>query len=80
MKVLIQNKTTTVYLAFDISLGAQDIFRQSSTVHTKMRDLPVHPCIKNRAQNEYQNKNFHHILVNLTVFFVFSCNLMSYTR
>ena len=37
----------------DILFGAQDMFRQSSVVSAKMSDIPIHPLLKNRAQNEH---------------------------
>ena len=37
-----------------------------------MSDIPIHPLLKNHAQNEHQNNNFHPVLVILTGFYVFS--------
>ena len=37
----------------NISLGAQDMIRQSSAVLAKMSDFPIHPLLKNHAQNEH---------------------------
>ena len=36
-----------------ISLGAQDMFRQSSAAHPKMSVIPIYPYIKSHAQNEH---------------------------
>lgn len=42
------------FLPFDnISVSAQDMISQSSAMHAKMRDFPIHPYIKNYAQNEH---------------------------
>ena len=48
------------------------MFRQSSAVAAKTRDIPILPYIKNHAQNEHQNSIFCHVLVILTGSCVFS--------
>ena len=53
-----------------ILLGAQDMFRQSPAASAKMSNIPIHP-LKNDAQND-DLKNFYHVLVILTCFYVFS--------
>ena len=48
------------------------MFRQSSAAPAKISDIPIHPLLKNQAQNEHQNNNFHPVLVILSGFYVFS--------
>ena len=52
MKVLLHMELA-LFNMFYISLGAQDMFRQSSAAAAKMSDIPMHPLLKNLAQNEY---------------------------
>ena len=37
----------------NISLGAQDMFRQSSAAPAKMRNIPIRSLLKNHAENEH---------------------------
>ena len=46
------------------------MFCQSSAASAKMSNIPIHP-LKNDAQND-DLKNFYHVLVILTCFYVFS--------
>ena len=52
MKVLLHTELA-LFNIFYISLGAQDMFRQSSAGPVKMSDIPIHPLLNNHAQNEH---------------------------
>ena len=63
---------TLLFTFVNIALGAQDILRQSLAAPAKISNIPIHPLLENHAQNEHENHNFHHVLVILTGFYVFS--------